>query len=363
MAKAELPADDGQLVTPVRAIRPTMDLTTSDADVVGSVRSKQMVTLSAKATGQIVKLEVEVGDSVKKGQVLVQQDTANTSAALSSAKAAVHLAEIGKKHAHTELERAKTLHAGGALNEAALEGAQTQYDAASAQVDQARAAVRSTQQMIADATLRAPFDGVVSARFANQGEQATAMPPARLLTVIAPDKLEVRLSMPEPLVAFVKVGDTLKGRVSPSEKAIEVRVTALASAVDEHSRTVEVLADVVSTEVSNLLVGMIVTVDASDSKQVAGPFLPATAVRKDDKGQYVLLVKNGQLERVGIDAKPLNPGVMAVPSGLAKDALVAIDESGDAGRRRSRSCLGRRGVDGRLTWIRSSSSFAVRSSP
>lgn len=329
-AKAELPAEEGPVVTPVRAVRPLTALLSSDAQVVGSVRSKNMVTLSAKQTGQIVNLNVEVGDRVKKNQVLVQLDNSNIAAALSSAKAAERLAEVNQRHARTELTRAQALHASGAINDAAMDGATTQFDAASAQVEQARAAVRSSQQMIADSTVRAPFDGIVSARFASQGELATAMPPSRLLTIVDPDSLEVRISMPEPLVQFVRIGDTLEGHVSPSEKPIEVRITTMSSAVDERSRTVEVLADVVSSGAGNLLVGMLVTLDASGSKTSKaspGPFLPSAAVRNDDKGQYVLVVKEGKLERVDVEAKPLNPGIMAVPKGIAKDALVAIDET------------------------------------
>jgi len=327
-AKADLPKTDETFVTPVRVTHPLTKISSSETELVGSIRSKHMVTLSAKLTAQITHLKVEVGDRVKKGQVLVRLDTASAAAALANASAAERLAKAGQDHAKLEIGRADTLHEHGALNDSALDGAKTQYDVASAQRDQARAAVRSTQQIISDATLVAPFDGVVSARFASEGETATAMPPARLLTIVDPDALEVRLSVPEPLVGFVHVGDTIKGTVSPSGKSIEVRVTALSSTVDERSRTVEVLADVEKSDVSTLLVGMLVTLDASTSPNAKGPFLPATAVRKDDKGTYVVIVKGEVLERVDVKAVPLNPGVMAVPEGISSDQDVAIDETG-----------------------------------
>ena len=326
-AKADLPKQNDTFVTPVRITRPLATISSSDTELVGSIRSKHMVTLSAKLTGQITQFDVEVGDRVKKGQVLVRLDTSSAAAALANARAAERLAKASQDHAKLELGRADTLHEHGALNDSAMDGAKTQYDVASAQRDQARAAVRSTQQMIADATLTAPFDGVVSARFASKGETATAMPPARLLTIVDPDALEVRLSVPEGLVGFVHVGDVVKGTVSPSGKSIEVRVTALSRTVDEHTRTVEVLADVVKSDVSALLVGMLVTLDASTSPNVKGPFLSSTAVHKDDKGTYVLVVKGGLLERVEVKAIPLNPGVMAV-EGISSDVDVAVDETG-----------------------------------
>ena len=326
-AKARLPETTQSFATPIRVTRPQKTVDSASTELVGSIRSRQEVTLSASSSGQVVKLAVEVGDKVKKGQLLVRLDASQAATALSGARAAQRLANATESHAQVEMERTTALFERGALADVALDGAKTQHEVSAAQVEQAQAAVRSSQQRIADSMLRAPFDGVVSARHISQGEMATVMPPTRLITIVDPNALQVRLSVPESLLPYVKVGDTLKGTVSPSGDAVQVEVSARSTMVNERTRTVEVLADIVSQEIDQLLVGMLVTLDAATSPSIRGPFIPTAAVRKDDQGQYVLVVKDDQLQKTRVKGQPLNPGIMSVPEGLDLDALVALDPS------------------------------------
>ncbi len=328
-AKARLPSVEETLATPIRVTTPQRTIAASSTELTGTIRSQHESTLSAKASGQIVALSAEVGDRVKKGQVLVQLDVSQASTSLSSARAAKRLAEANASHAQLEMERTATLFERGALADAALDGAKTQHDVGQAQLEQSEAAVLSAQQRIADSVVRAPFAGVVSARYMSQGEMATATPPSRLITLVDPDALEVRLNVPESLLPYVKTGDKLRGTVSPSGKALEVEVTARSSLVDERTRTVEVLARVVRHDLEQLLVGMLVSLDASTSPRIEGPFLPAAALHKDERGHYVLVVEGESLEQVRVEARALNPGIYSVPVGLPLNAVVALDEGGD----------------------------------
>lgn len=230
------PAAASAAPAPVRVVKPQTQSASGDTRVTVTVRSNSETTLSAKTTGQILSLGVRVGDRVKRGQTLVRLDSSMAAISLQNATAAERLALANPGNAQAEADRAKALHDQGALTDAAYDKLRMALDIASAQVDQARAAKRGASQQISDATITAPFAGVVSARFKNAGDSVSAMPPTPLLALVDPDHLEVRMTVPEALAPLLHLGDELPAVASPSGKSFRVRVSALGAAVDGASR-------------------------------------------------------------------------------------------------------------------------------
>ena len=150
----------------------------------GTVQAKTKVELSANIMGQITKLNVEEGDHVKQGDLLLVIDQARYAAAVNGARSSLQALEAelvrsreAAAQARRDQERADQQFRDGILPQADRERARSTYDQAVAsarraerQVEQARADLASAQDALDKTEIRAPMDGIVTARNIEQGE-------------------------------------------------------------------------------------------------------------------------------------------------------------------------------------------------
>jgi RND family efflux transporter MFP subunit len=203
-----------------------------------------------------------------------------------------------------------------------LDQAKTASDAASAQADQARAAIHQAQQAISDSTIIAPFDGVISARFHSVGDTVSAMPPTSIFSITDPKNLEVRILVPEALIGFVSQNQEVSGTISPKGTPIKAKVRVIGSVIDTTTRTVEVLADVTEPLDGSLRSGLLVSIDLKEAEGLAGPFLPSSSIHNDPSGRFVYVVNGENLERRDVNVASVTPGTMWVRQGVSTNDLV-----------------------------------------
>lgn len=331
-SKAELPAgrtaEGGPATLGVRATPPLDKLQGDVSRVTGQIRARLEATLSAPATGTIAQLMVDTGDKVKKGAPMMVLDVSNVAIGVDQARAARDMAQAGLDNATTELERTKKLFEGGSAPQAVMDRAQAGHRQAAAGLAQADAAWRSAQEMLRDHTLRAPFDGVVTARMKNIGDTVAMMPPTPIFTITNVDTLEVRLPVPESMAGALTQGMKLNGRVIPGNTPFEATVRTVGAVVDPNSRTVEVLADVTNNkEGPALRPGSLAELDFSRSEALAGLFLPSQALLKDEKGSYVWVVEDGRLVRRDVQVLPVTPRFAQVRAGLNPQDKVVVESA------------------------------------
>ncbi|MFP2924704.1 efflux RND transporter periplasmic adaptor subunit, partial [Pyxidicoccus sp. 3LG] len=281
----------------------------------------------------LTRVSVNVGDTVKRGQALAQLDTSNARIAANQARAAKAAADAALDGAKTELERARVLAQSGSLPRASLDKAEVGHRQAEAQAAQAAAALDSAQEALRDATLTAPFDGVITSRSRNEGDYVS--PGTAIFGLVNTQALEVRAPVPEALVDRVKVGTVVKGTLNPSGAPFEARVTSLGATIDEQTRTVEVLADVVPAKDAGvkLRAGALVELDFSatmasdDAQGQAGLFLPTQAVNAKGQKGFVWVVRDGKAQRRDVQVERVLPGFVRVMQGLGADERVVADAS------------------------------------
>jgi membrane fusion protein (multidrug efflux system) len=322
---------------PVRAVRvgkPTTRLETGLARATGSLRAREDAVLAAKGTGQIKRIRVQVGDRVRSGQPLVEMDSALAAIAVENARAAVRLAEASQAAAERELKRGQSLSDQQALADAGLDRVRTAQDLAAAQLDQARAGLRMAEQQLSDTVIVAPFDGAITGRFRNAGDSVTAVPLTPIVAISDVDHLEARLAVPEGVEPFVTRGQAVVGVTTPGGQRFESRVRVKNPMVEPASRTVEVLADVIKAEGTPLRPGTLVSVDFGGFGDRDGLYVPSQAVRSEGSSSWVFVLVAGKAERRAIQARPVNPGVVAVEGGLDPSSAVILDpgslSAGDA---------------------------------
>ena len=148
-------------------------------DYTANLQADEQVYYAPAATGRIEKIYVEVGDRIKKGQLLVEMDRTN-----------LQQAEVQLKNLETEYNRAKMLNETQSISKQAYDAAVTQYEVAKSNVD----FLKENTRMLA------PFNGVVTGKYVENGEVYTgaAFGGASKPSIIAIEKIN-------PLKAYVNL--------------------------------------------------------------------------------------------------------------------------------------------------------------
>ncbi len=183
----------------------------------GRLQPLTSARIGSLGPGQVVAVEVEVGDSVRRGQILARLDDLEERAAVNDARAALDTAEIhrarAEKHVIEELVALDDdgWSAGDAAADDLLTGTagDAQLDLMTAQTQLARASSRRAlaRAILARRSIRAPIDGVVLARSIDPGETITASPPGPPLFVIGSDPVRLRFE--------VEIDDQYAARLHP----------------------------------------------------------------------------------------------------------------------------------------------------
>jgi membrane fusion protein, multidrug efflux system len=286
-AKVELASVDVTTVAP-RTVG-------SEVRVSGSLTPVRRTSLTARVAGTIIELPVQVGDVVKKGDLLVRFDTEGLKSALTARAAEVEAINAQLELAENVLERNISLQDRGASSEAARLEAKAQVLNLKAQLRAKQAAVADAERTIADGELHAQFDGVVAARPVEQGQ--TVPVNGELLTIVDLTRMEVDAGVPTSRIPRVRIGQVVDLSVEGfADRHFTGEVTRIAPTAVEGSRAVRVFIAIRNDDLL-LKGGMFTTGILRIDGQEDVIALPSSAIRHDSGNPFVLKVDNGYLRR------------------------------------------------------------------
>lgn len=210
-------------------------------EVSATAQAARTARLSAKGGGILRKIRVREGETVKTGQALAILDTTDIALRAQSAAVAHAQALEALKNAKSDLDRANMLFDAGALPDQTIEKAQMGLKMAELQVQAAKVGMQMTQQALADATLVAPFNGVITKVMAEEGQMITQMPPVIIFVLADVDTLEVRAAIPERRLGGVKVGTPARVILPAVGEQIDAKVDRIAEVLDPMTRSAEAI--------------------------------------------------------------------------------------------------------------------------
>lgn len=213
-------------------------------ELTGRTRAHRVSDLATTTSGQVDKVRFEVGQRVKAGAILVRLDGEQARLSLANAEAALQTARAQAKGAARERARLEKAAPKGAVTRADLDRAVTGHDIAKAQVAQAEAAVAMAQKGVSDTVIRAPFGGLVLARYADPGEWVNTMGNSVVAKIADVDPLEIALEAPEHLLGKIAVGDELEVRFSAVDREVRAKVSRVVAAVDARAHSFEIIAEI-----------------------------------------------------------------------------------------------------------------------
>lgn len=266
----------------------------------GNIAAWQEAILSAEVGGlRIAEISVNVGDSVKAGQVLATLDSAAVQIDLAQARATLAEAEVALTEARANAARAREVQASGAVSQQQISQWLTAEKTAEARVLSAQAQRDAQQLRLARSSVLAPDAGTISSRLATLG--AVVTPGQELFRLIRGDRLEWRAEVTANELAQLRSGLGVQvaasGSAPGNNSTLSGRIRMLAPTVDVQSRNALVYVDLPANAMrAGLRPGM----------QVRGEFtlgnanalsLPLQAISMRDGFSYVFAVGDDQRVR------------------------------------------------------------------
>lgn len=263
----------------------------------GTLRHEREASVRAQMAGSVLQTYVDQGQAVAGGTVLARIEAGGSDDTYLSARSSVTAAQNGLANATRELSRAQRLHEAGAIAERELEMAQSAVTNARAVVADARARMASAAKQLGNATVRAPFAGVVGQRSVSAGD--VVQPGTLLFTVVDPGSMRLEAAIPVEQLSDVRVGLTVKFSVSGyGAREFLGRVTRVSPVVDPVTRQVQIVASIPNA--GRALVGGLQATGRLSTSTRNGLVVPDAAIDERGSAPAVLRVKRGIVERVTV---------------------------------------------------------------
>ena len=293
----------------------------------GPVSAWQEMQLGVELSGlRVTALHADVGQAVRRGQVLLEIDHRTLDSELRQAQAAYDEAAAGVTLARVNLGRGQALAGSQLISASALDQLRAALIQAQARQATTQAQRDGVQLRRGFAQLRAPDDGIISKRLVQPGQVVSAG--TELLRLIRQGRLEWRPELPEADLARVHEGAVVELR-DASGQAVAGRVRAVSPGVDTGTRTGTVYADLPrpgSLKAGTFLEGRILT-SASP-----GLMVPSTAVVMRDGYPYAFTVdSHGLAHRLRLRVGAVDGQQVEVLGGLQPQQRVVVAGAGFLG--------------------------------
>ena len=283
------------------------------------------VALPAKVTGYVGKMNVDFGDKVKAGQLLATIEVPELQAELDNAQAAAQKAQADYTNAnliYTRLQSVNKDHP-NLVAQQDLDTAQANSLATAAAIAAAKANMEKYQTMVGYTQITAPFDGVITYRYADPGTLIDAQ--GKPLVRVS-DNYLLRLDFPVTVdyVKDVKVGDSVEVRVdSLNGRTFTGKISRFTHEVDDSTRTMITEIEVPNADLE-LIPGMYATVVLNVEKHEQALAVPTEAVSGGKTHTVYVVNHNNQIEEREVKLGLETPDKYEVLSGLQEGDQVVI---------------------------------------
>lgn len=341
----------------------------------GEVVASDSAKISAKISGNAKSVNVEVGDYVSEGDVLVVIDDTDYKTQYNQARAmynqalaqynsivngsskqtklqletALNSAKIEYNNAKTNYENQKVLYESGAISRIAYDSAVTRYEnakinyesaqknhdltlnivleeskaSAKAALESASVQMESAQNLLNNTIVRAPISGYIASRNANKGQMvAQGM---EIFSIKSTDMVNVKINVTESVIPYIKVGAKAKITVKAAEnKEVEGEVTAVSTVKDAATFMYGVSISIENFD-NSLKDGMLADAEITLSESQDALVIPSEAVMEDEKGaKYVYIAQENTAVRKNVTLGIVTDEYSEVKSGILEGDKVIV---------------------------------------
>ncbi|MDL2406777.1 efflux RND transporter periplasmic adaptor subunit [Rhizobium calliandrae] len=325
-------SEAGEQATP-RPVKVVMAAAERDkaTSLPGVVRARIETDLAFRVLGRMVSRKVDVGDLVHKGDVLAEIDPLSLQLAVKSAQADLRNAQAQLENAATTEIRKRKLMQSNAASIADHDLAEQQLKSATANVAKATASLAKANEQLDYAQLRAEFDGVVTAAFAEMGQTVSAGQPVLKLARL--EQRDVVVDVPEAQFSNIRLDDRFNVALQLDNRIQAVGVVReIAPQADPNTRTYRL--KIAIDQASDIFrLGAVVTATPVVEEKKQAIALPLSAIRSDGDGAQVWVVDRSTAtvapRAVKLDDKGSGARFVRVVSGLRAGEEIVVAGTDD----------------------------------
>lgn len=288
----------------------------------GTLTPLCQMLLNARVAGEVTDVPVREGETVARGGLLLRQDSRELNARLAQAEADVQSSRAELATAQEQVDKFRQLAQQNFFSRNELTKAETQAAVYRSQLRANEAAVAMARKELENATLRAPFTGMVSERLVQPGQ--LVMPNTPLLSLVDLSELELAIQLPSSELARVRTGQKVSFQVDAyGSEVFSGSIVRMNPVAKTSNRKITVYATVKNPDL-RLRGGLFVRGQLHDATAASGLAIPVTALQTLDGQSGVMVVRNKQLawQPVELGPRDESSGQVLVLSGLTEGETV-----------------------------------------
>lgn len=267
----------------------------------GKVEAEKSANLSTRMMGYVTKMNVKMGQKVRKDQLLVSINTADLQAKSAQVNASILQAEAGYNSAKKDYDRYVKLFSQQSASQKELDDMTSRFEMAKAGLEGAKQMKNEVNAQFSYANIRAPFTGVVTNTFIKAGDMAK--PGMPLVSIESPSKLQVTAMVAESDISKITVGMKVDVMIKSIGKNVKGKVIEKSNSAKNTGGQYLVKIALEKTE-SSILSGMFSTIQfpiekSKESRTTMKVFIPTTAIVEKGglQGIYTVSKQNTALLR------------------------------------------------------------------
>jgi membrane fusion protein (multidrug efflux system) len=296
-------------------------------EAAGELLAKESAVIAAEVGGRITLVVLEEGSAVEEGQAVLKIDPERRKLVLASAQAALEEMRAALHKAERRQQRITKLRADNVASQETLDEVETELQLAASRLVGAEARFGTAQRTLRDATVSAPFAGLVARRYVSRGEYVEVG--AKLFDLVSLDPIEVAFRVAERDSGRVALGQRVEVRVTPfPDEVFEAEVSIVSPTIDPRTRTLRVKAKLDNSD-GRLRPGLFAKVDLGVATRENVLVVPEEAVLLRVNGPVVFLLNaDRRVERRDVELGVNRNGSVEVVTGLAPgDRIVERGQS------------------------------------
>ncbi len=288
------------------------------------------VKVGSQVSGIVQQLFVDIGDPVKKGQLLAVLEPTQYRASYNQALAALEVARADLRYNRLNLDRQRFLFKEDTVSRDTLDTAETSYETAKARVSQAEANAEYAKIQLGYTRIYAPISGVVSSIATQVGETVAASFAApTFVTIIDLNRLEVWAYVDETDIGRVRIGQQTRFTVDTyTDTDFEGQVTAIYPKAEIQENVVNYVTVITVTAKKDRILRPEMTTTVNILLQTRKNVLtvPNRAIHRENGGKFVYILENQQPRKHPVKTGWKNRDHTEITSGLAEnDRVIAGD--------------------------------------
>ncbi|WP_095498661.1 efflux RND transporter periplasmic adaptor subunit [Paraferrimonas haliotis] len=254
----------------------------------GVIRARNSSHLSFELSGKLKSLEVDVGDSVSKGQVLARLDQQLLLAEQAQLQAQINQTQAELNLNQSTLERNNDLNKQGFQSQQVIDELNSQRNALTANLNRLQASLKGNHLRLEKSILVAPFAGVITQRQADPSQ--VVAPSTQIVSLVDPTTAEAYIGVPQKSAAKLGIGQQLKILINDAQ--VTGKVAGISQQLSSGSRTQTVRISLPSDVIT--VNGQLVTMEMDHLQQVPGFWVPSDALINGIRGRWNVFVVKPQ---------------------------------------------------------------------